>query len=105
MNLNLDEINHFGAETDLDTWHDVSQAFKNYDKAKRTFFFGLGGGGGGGSLLVYVRERERERASNRVNHCIWWLMSKLGTVRRSPTESHGCMKWKRKLVSGNSKKG
>ena len=33
------------------------------------------------------------------------LMSGLGTVGQSPTESHGCMKRKRKLVSGNSRKG
>ena len=40
-----------------------------------------------------------------IQHLIWCLMGGLDTVGRSPIESHGCMKWKRKLVSSNSKKG
>ena len=41
----------------------------------------------------------------RIKHQIDDLMGGLGTVRRSPTESHGCIKRKIKLMSGNSKKG
>ena len=36
-----------------------------------------------------------------LNFEIGVLMSGLGTVGRNPTESHRCMKWKRKLVSSN----
>ena len=41
----------------------------------------------------------------RIKHQIDDLMGGLGTIGRSPTESHGCIKQKIKLVSGNNKKG
>ena len=39
------------------------------------------------------------------NTAIGDLMSGLGTFGRSLIESHGCMKRKRKIMSGNRKKG
>ena len=59
----------------------MGQAYKTYDKVKRTvffFFFGGGGGGGGGGgvcvcvwnlifLLVYVREGEEEKRASKLS--------------------------------------